>query len=1844
MNKAYRLVWNAAKDAWIVAAEIVKGKGISPAGVVKASSVGTGERSRFNADNYDGRTIPFSSMIMALEPRFMFDAAGAATVDAMADTHRDTAPPPVAEKTVTDAVATFDFSGVLAKTLVKPVVDAPPPVTGVEVAFVDARVADIQTLLAGIKPGVKVFILDPAKDGVEQITRALKGEGMVSAIHIISHGTPGDLTLGSFELNNTTLAARSAEISAWSANLTEKADILIYGCDLAKGDIGATFVSSLARVTSADVAASTDKTGSAKLGDNWVLETKTGLIEANTLVLDRSGWDGELPSTVYDANRQTLNFDSTNKTSYVGTGTAQGDIVRFNSVITIGGQAIDAVVTTKTLTSINGSALSTLDYQSSGNQPSNVVAYLQPNMTTNGGAAGGSAEFTIDFYLGGTYMGVGTGAAVTLQNVVVNTYDIDSSGGGAADRQFQVFQGFSRYELVTASSFLTPSVLPDGSVKFLYNETPTKNNGTLAADGYRARVYYDSISSFKVQMGNQGDAGLAYFALDFSMGPDWTGATTITGTPAANVTFDAVIFTEAAANDGSIATTRTITLANDTFNGIDGQPLPGVTFSNVPAGLTATVTQTDVTHATLAFTGKAANHANANDINNVTVIFGDAAFTAHTATAVTGATRSDIVIDFADPKTISHGATTFSEAAANDGSISTVSTITLTGDTFTGAIGTALGTVTNVPAGLAANLVKVSTTTATLTLTGNATNHANANDITNLTVTFGNADFTGGSAAGVTGAVKNNLIIDFMDAGGPPPPPDAPMLSSSTPADNATGVSVSNDLTLTFDENVVAGTGLISLYSADGTLIESFNVANGNGSNGGTVLFNATTGVTLNPSADLASSTGYYLVIADTAVEDGSGNFYAGIADNSTLTFTTADVEAPTVAITALQNSLKAGETTTLTFTFSEIPIGFDAADVTLGSGTLGAITATGDPKVFTASYTPAANTEDAAMNIAVGTDYTDAAGNTGTAGSKDLAIDTKAPTVAITALQNSLKAGETTTLTFTFSEVPTGFTVGDITVESGGLSNFTVTADTKVYTATYTPATDTQDAAMNVAVGTGYTDAAGNTGTVGSKDLVIDTKAPAVGSLDIATDTDTGANDTITSHGNPVITFTGEAGLTITLLGADGTTLLTQGTQYTVDYSGGTYTVTLLDAVAGGAANPFGTYAGGAATGNNASVADGTYTIKATDGAANTTTIGTFIIDTTKPAVVPTVTAQTTSDTTPTIVGSATLGAGETLSVLVNGVIYRVGDGNLSYDNAGKSWSLTIPGSNTLPANTYSVTATVTDIAGNVTSDATTNELRVTTPSPPSPPSPPPVEPEPPVVQPPPPVIDTTPPVVGSLDITTATDTGSNDTSTGNGNPVITFSGEAGLTISLVGADGSTLLTQGTQYTVSYSGGTYTVTLLDSVAGGSANPFGTYASGAATGNAASVADGTYTIRATDGANNKSTVGTFVIETTKPSVEPTVTPLTTSSTTPTINGTARITAGETLTITVSGATYTVVPDASGNWSLNLGTAVPTAGGLTPLTSGTVYQVTATITDRAGNSRSDTSGGELVIAASQPSTTPPTIPAPETAPPAPRPADPPAPSAPSAPVGQIALPPFSRPVTEAPFTNAPNSFSTAIDGVVVLGGTTSTSQRGLYVALSPSSRSVEVNQLTTTSLPAGTFYHSDVNAKVSIEATLQDGSPLPGWIKFDASTGRFETMPPVGSDGTLIIRLTARDSDGNAVSAEFVLDIRVPKSLRPNGGDADNSVDAPGKQENIPDSKDNPNRGGRERPDRDSGQPRSNITPDLLDGRALNNFIATGALKGRPSLADQLSAFDRRGPDVDFMRAFQKNIAQKQAVL
>ncbi|MGL5374250.1 MAG: Ig-like domain-containing protein [Aeromonas veronii] len=102
-----------------------------------------------------------------------------------------------------------------------------------------------------------------------------------------------------------------------------------------------------------------------------------------------------------------------------------------------------------------------------------------------------------------------------------------------------------------------------------------------------------------------------------------------------------------------------------------------------------------------------------------------------------------------------------------------------------------------------------------------------------------------------------------------------------------------------------------------------------------------------------------------------------------------------------------------------------------------------------------------------------------------------KAPSVIVNIVDDKLTVGETSEVTFTFSEQVKGFEVGDLTVVGGTVTDLKTTDGGKTWTGTFTP-TPGFEGTASVTVNEGsYTDLAGNAGTGGSDDTAIDTLAP---------------------------------------------------------------------------------------------------------------------------------------------------------------------------------------------------------------------------------------------------------------------------------------------------------------------------------------------------------------------------------------------------------------------------------------------------------------------------------------------------------------------------------------------------------------------------------------------------------------------------------------------------------------------------------------------------------------------------------------------------------------------------------
>ena len=108
----------------------------------------------------------------------------------------------------------------------------------------------------------------------------LADENNIDGIHVIGHGSIGQIAFGDAILNSDTLNEYKQTLKDIGASLSADGDILFYGCNIAADESGEILIKQIAEITEADVAASDDVTGK---GGDWDLEKHTGIIETKNI-------------------------------------------------------------------------------------------------------------------------------------------------------------------------------------------------------------------------------------------------------------------------------------------------------------------------------------------------------------------------------------------------------------------------------------------------------------------------------------------------------------------------------------------------------------------------------------------------------------------------------------------------------------------------------------------------------------------------------------------------------------------------------------------------------------------------------------------------------------------------------------------------------------------------------------------------------------------------------------------------------------------------------------------------------------------------------------------------------------------------------------------------------------------------------------------------------------------------------------------------------------------------------------------------------------------------------------------------------------------------------------------------------------------------------------------------------------------------------------------------------------------------------------------------------------------------------------------------------------------------
>ncbi|MEG5018373.1 Ig-like domain-containing protein [Microcoleus sp. B4-C2] len=841
------------------------------------------------------------------------------------------------------------------------------PIANKQIIFVDSSVQDYQSLIQGIDPA-QIVILNENSSAIDQITKALADQKDIEAVHIVSHGSEGSLKLGADVLNDNNLENFSAQIKQWGSALTANGDILLYGCDVAAGEVGENFVKRLSQITGADVAASTNKTGNAALGGDWALEVNTGNIETPIAFQTQGSqkYDGVLATftvtNTNDSGAGSLREAIAQANTQTGADTIVFDPSVFNTSQTI---RLNSQLIVDDSVSIQGTGLNLVKISGDANNNGindngdvrlffvNQGTVSFSNLTLHGGrgnggngAAGGGGGLGAGGALFINGNGTSLPAQVTINNVTFTQNQAVGGQGGASNGLgggggFGGAGGSGGYQpggggggggFSDIGTNGTTGGGTGGGSSFFGNNGGTggtTSNSGVASNGGFGGGGGGGLSAFNANGTNGGQGG------DFG-GGGAGGASQFSGVSGQGGSGG---FGGGGGNAGVAANGSTYGLGgNGGFGGGGGS-------GNTGGGLGGSFGGNGYD----AGGGGGAGLGGAIFLRNGSLVLTNATFNNNSATggaggfsAQPGQGKSGAIFVNAGATVTASGVTYSSNSATNASTTATDNSNTY--GTITVADTTAPTAASFTPADNATNIAVAADLVVTLSEAvqkgiGNIVikkvsdnSVVETIDVTSANVTVAGSSVTINPTANLVegtdyyveiaaGAIKdlagNNYagLVDptawnFSTVADTTPPTAA----SFTPADNATNIAVAADLVVTLSEAVQKGTGNIVIKKvSDNSVVETIDVTSANVTVTGS-------SVTINPTANLVEGTDYYVEIAAGAIKDLAGNNYAGLVDPTAWNFTTvADTTPPTAAsFTPADNATNIAVAADLVVTLSE--------------------------------------------------------------------------------------------------------------------------------------------------------------------------------------------------------------------------------------------------------------------------------------------------------------------------------------------------------------------------------------------------------------------------------------------------------------------------------------------------------------------------------------------------------------------------------------------------------------------------------------------------------------------------------------------------------------------------------------------------------------------------------------------------------------------------------------------------------------------------------------------------------------------------------------------------------------
>ena len=128
-------------------------------------------------------------------------------------------------------------------------------------------------------------------------------------------------------------------------------------------------------------------------------------------------------------------------------------------------------------------------------------------------------------------------------------------------------------------------------------------------------------------------------------------------------------------------------------------------------------------------------------------------------------------------------------------------------------------------------------------------------------------------------------------------------------------------------------------------------------------------------------------------------------------------------------------------------------------------------------------------------------------------------------------------------------------------------------------------------------------------------------------------------------------------------------------------------------------------------------------------------------------------------------------------------------------------------------------------------------------------------------------------------------------------------------------------------------------------------------------------------------------------------------------------------------------------------------------------------------------------------------------------------------------------------SAINTIGTGLPSNIDNATTTAATNNAPTVANAIPDQSAPVGTAFSYAFPANTFSDADSDA-LTYTATKADGTALPTWLSFTASTRAFSGTPQAADTGTVSVKVTASDGNGGSVSDEFDITVSAADTTPP----------------------------------------------------------------------------------------------------